>query len=247
MVVELITFCYNEKVLLHFAIDYWRKFADKVTIVDNLSDDGSVEFLNEYPDYIRVLPNDTQGKINNDILRNIKNNIWKTSTADFCVVCDLDEFLVAKDIKSEFEKMIEGNYTVCTPRCFTMMSESTPQYNGQLLHEIRPFAYESASKTIILRPKYIKEMNYSIGAHDAHPEGYVKYYKGDIYLFHAANNLSLEYKINRYRMLNDRRRDEEKKRFLSMNYGMSEEEIKRNWENNLKKIINFKNILNHEE
>ena len=46
--IELITFCYNEKVLLPFALDYWRKFADKVTVVDNLSDDGSVEFLRLY-------------------------------------------------------------------------------------------------------------------------------------------------------------------------------------------------------
>ena len=246
MVVELITFCYNEKTLLPFAIDYWRKFADKVTVVDNMSDDGSLDILNKYQDYIRILPNDTQGKINNDILRNIKNNIWKTSTADFCVVCDLDEFLVAKNIKSEFKKMAEQNCTVCTPRCFTLMSEEVPVYDGRLLHEIRPMAYEAASKTIILRPKYIKAMNYTVGAHDAHPEGVVKYYNGDIYLFHAANNLSLDYKINRYKLLNDRRRDEEKKRFLSMNYGLSEEEIKKNWENNLKRTINFKNILDNE-
>lgn len=244
--IELITFCYNEKVLLPFALDYWKRFADKVTVVDNLSDDGSLDILNKYPDYIRVLPNDTSGKINNDILRNIKNNIWKTSTADFCVVCDLDEFLVAKDIKHEFEKMAEQNCTVCTPRCFTMMSEETPQYDGRLLHEIRPMAYESASKTIILRPKYIKEMNYTVGAHQSSPEGYVKYYHGDIFMFHCANNLSLEYKINRYKMLNDRRREEEKKRFLSMNYGMSEEEIKKNWDNNMKRTINFKNILDNE-
>ena len=245
--VELITFCYNEKVLLPFAIDYWKRFADKVTVIDNMSDDGSLDILNKYPDYIRILPNDTQGKINNDILRNIKNNIWKTSSADFCVVCDLDEFLVAKNIKSEFEKIADQNCTVCTPRCFTMMSEETPKYDGRPLHEMRPMAYESASKTIVLRPKYIKEMNYSIGAHDAHPEGYVKYYHGDMFMLHCANNLSLNYKINRYRMLNERRRDEERKRFLSMNYGLSEEEIKKNWDNNMKRVINFNNLLNHDK
>ena len=45
MRIEVFTFCWNEMTVLPFAVDYWRRYADHVTVFDNGSTDGSIEFM----------------------------------------------------------------------------------------------------------------------------------------------------------------------------------------------------------
>ena len=100
MTVHVHTFCWNEMEILPFAVQYWKRFADKVFVYDNGSDDGSVEYLSKF-DFIEVQHYDTRNELNDYVLRDMKNSVWKKSReeADFAVVCDLDECLYACDMK----------------------------------------------------------------------------------------------------------------------------------------------------
>jgi GT2 family glycosyltransferase len=47
--VHLYTLCYNEKNIAPFAVDYWKTVADKVFVLDNGSNDGSIEYFKSIP------------------------------------------------------------------------------------------------------------------------------------------------------------------------------------------------------
>ena len=78
MKIEVFTICWNEMAILPFAVDYWRRFASRVTVYDNGSTDGSVEWLKQNAsDLVTVVPFDTGGHKNNTIHCNMKNDYWK--------------------------------------------------------------------------------------------------------------------------------------------------------------------------
>ena len=54
MRIEAFTFCWNEMTVLPFAVDYWRRYADHVTVFDNGSTDGSIEFMQQHSDLITI-------------------------------------------------------------------------------------------------------------------------------------------------------------------------------------------------
>ena len=51
-------------VVLPFAVDYWRRYADHVTVFDNGSTDGSIEFMQQHSDLITIEHWDTNNQIN---------------------------------------------------------------------------------------------------------------------------------------------------------------------------------------
>ena len=97
MKIWIYTICYNEMRILPWVIDYWEQYADHVVVYDNMSTDGSKEYLMEY-DWIEVRDLDTHGKFCDSVNRDIKNTVWKecrNKGVDFVQVCDLDEVLYA--------------------------------------------------------------------------------------------------------------------------------------------------------
>ena len=140
MTVEVFTFCWNEMAILPFAVDYWSKYASHVTVYDNGSNDGSVQYLQAQGDWITVNHFDTDGKINDTQLRMFKNNVWKQARgrADLVVVSDMDEMLCAPDIVQSLSTMRRVGGTVCYPHWYNLVSDEVPVFNGQPLHKIRP-------------------------------------------------------------------------------------------------------------
>jgi hypothetical protein len=98
--VHLYTCCYNEKEILPFVVDYWKNMVDCVFVYDNYSTDGSKEFLQQY-DWITVIEYDSNNKLNDYVLLDIKNTKWKQSIgeSDWVVVCDMDECLYCDNFK----------------------------------------------------------------------------------------------------------------------------------------------------
>ena len=64
---------------------------------DNGSTDGSVDYLLTQNDFVELksFRYKEDNKINDEELRNFKNNIWKEykDKYDWVIVCDIDEFL----------------------------------------------------------------------------------------------------------------------------------------------------------
>ena len=89
-------------------------------VYDNGSDDGSVEYLSQYP-WIEVRQFKTNG-FDDTANMNIKNSCWKESIgiADFVVVSDLDECLYSPVLESELDYMKANDITICGPRQYAL-------------------------------------------------------------------------------------------------------------------------------
>lgn len=246
MEVEVFTLCWNELDILPWVVDYWQKYATHVTVFDNGSTDGSIWFLERF-DWITVIPFDSGG-FNDTENRRIKNECWKVSKADFVVVCDMDECLLAKNIKASLQHMKDGGATICIPRWYELHSETFPKYKEwELLHETSPMAYplRGDAKAVLFDPKAITEMNYTPGAHKCTPEGNVKWYEGDdIFLLHINHNLSLEYKLARYKELNARLSEENRRKRYGFHYAFSEQTLTDAWNEDKRYTVNFNDVIN---
>ena len=112
--------CWNEMDNIPFVVDYWKRFAERVIVYDNGSDDGSVEYLSQYP-WIEVRQFKTNG-FDDTANMNIKNSCWKESIgiADFVVVSDLDECLYSPVLETELDYMKANDITICGPRQYAL-------------------------------------------------------------------------------------------------------------------------------
>jgi glycosyltransferase involved in cell wall biosynthesis len=207
--IHVYTFCYNEKKLIPFALQYWQKFAAKVIVYDNGSTDGSIEALEAFNhiknDFIEIRHFVYPRGIDDFQLQNMKNNIWKESryVADFVCVCDMDEFLYTDDIVNVLQDMKSSGATIIKPQGINLFSFNLPKYDGiQLMHEIinRGALSDSMSKCVLFNPNEIQEIGYDPGCHVCHPVGNVVYYTDNKFFLYHAKYLSLNYLLDRYHM-----------------------------------------------
>lgn len=248
MIIHLYTLCWNEIDILPFVVDYWEKLnVSKAVVFDNGSTDGSVEYLEQF-NWIEVRSFNTNG-LNNEILIEIKNEAWKESIgkADYVIVCDTDECLISPFGKNTFIEMKNSGYTICAPKWYEFISEYEPQYvKGKLLHEISERAFSmNSSKVILFNPNEIKEINYNPGAHSCNPEGNIKYYYGELYLLHINKRLSLDFFINKFRILNDRRSPSDVKHSYGCHYSFSEDKLISEYNDDFRRSINFNMLINN--
>lgn len=247
MRIEVFTFCWNEMVVLPFAVDYWRRYADHVTVFDNGSTDGSIEFMQQHSDFITIEHWETNNQINDKMLLDAKNNMWKRArgSADLVVMADMDEMLIP--MGDELQRMLDEGYTVCTPRWFAMMSDEVPTHeDGKLLHELRPYAIQSPGKVIVFDPNKINNVNYDPGAHQCRPEGFVQWFDGGIYCLHTDHNFSLEHKIERYRQMNARQSAINRQKGWGIHYGFSVEHLTKWWGEAWQQTTDFGSIITKE-
>ena len=247
MKIEVFTLCWNEMAILPFALDYWRRYASHVTVYDNGSTDGSVEWLRENAaDLVSVVPFDTGGHKNNTIHMNMKNDYWKQARgrADMVVVCDMDEMLIPAT--GAIEKMMAEGATVCRPVWIDLVSDSAPKHKpGKLLHQLRKKGtVNPGSKAVLFNPNKIVEMNYGPGAHICNPVGEVKMYEaGDIALLHVNNALSLDYRLSRYHAQCERRSQQDKNLGYGIHYTKTDDELREAWKQQKKQSRDYSKLI----
>lgn len=245
--VHVYSFVWNEIEILPYVVDYWKKYANHVTVYDNGSDDGSREYLSRFK-WITVEPFDMGDGMNDTIFQQKKNECWKQSRgkADFVVVCDADEMLCGPDIAGSLIRMKESGATVCIPRYYDLFSEEYPTYTkGKMLHDISPLAvHNGSSKALLFDPNAIDDINYTVGAHRCDPKGRVKWYEGsEIFYLHVGHNLSFEYKMERIAKLNARRSKENVEKGYGIHYAFTREHEMAYWEEMRKNAVSFRDLM----
>lgn len=221
--ISVYTVCFNEELMLPHFLRYYSRIANRIVVYDNQSTDRSVSIATSFPN-VEVRSFDTGGKLSEITLTNIRRNCWKGDNCDYAIVCDVDEFLYAKDLNEFIAGRAE--YDVFRPVGFNMISDEFPTDCNRLITEqIKQGAYAPAfSKMVLFRPSTIKDMNYGPGSHQAEPIGFkqIKIYdamknKSDLRLLHYKF-LGLTYVSRRNAFLGGRLGEEYEKHKYGFHY-----------------------------
>lgn len=225
--------CYNEEILLTNTINHYRKYLPNciITIYDNQSTDNSVKIAKKLN--CNVITFNTNNKNNPLIKRDIFNNCWKNSDADWVIVADMDEWLciTREDLFNEYK----NNVTILSVKGYDMIGESKKSDLSDIdLHKINKCIVNiPESKNICFYKPKIIEMNYTPGHHTCKPIGYIKY-SNKTYILKHMSILGLEYLINKNFQRYKRSRDA-RKNGMSTHYTDDINRITKMYNNKLKK------------
>jgi hypothetical protein len=178
--------CHNEGVLLPHTIEHYRRHVpgDTFTILDNESDDRSVAIATELGCTVQTFA--TGGKIDDVMLRDLKNSVWKQISNGWVIVADMDEWLcvTAEDLAREERS---GTTILRTFGLNVFGDSASPTLDDIDLHALNTGQHHPPeSKAICFRRPQISAMNYNPGAHKCAPVGDVRWSKRTYLLKHMA-------------------------------------------------------------
>lgn len=191
--IELFLLCFNEQKMIPHTLNYYAQFCSKITIFDNDSTDKSKELIRNFDSRIQIKRLDTGGEHREDILRDTRNTCWKESTADYVIVCDMDEFLYHPSLVNQLKIAKEKRVAIPVVVGYNMIADSFPEDHSKLITEQVQVGYKDRrfDKNIIFDPKQVKEINFRPGSHLCNPK------------FHEAPVLDalVEFKLLHYKYL----------------------------------------------
>jgi hypothetical protein len=191
---------------------------DHVFVYDNHSTDGSKEFLQQYT-WIDVIDYDSDNKLNDYVLLDIKNTKWKQSVgkSNWVIVCDMDECLFCDNFQEQLEEFSRKNIVGVIPNMYNLISKEFPQYNkNKLLHDIVKKYYFDfwedfeigksgmKSKMLMFNPNKMKETNYKVGCYEQNPICDGNIIASDNFRCYHLHDVGLYRKILRYKERKDR-------------------------------------------
>ena len=236
MKIALVVICYNERMIMPWVVDYWKLYADKVIVYDNGSNVGSIEYLQQFGDWIDIRHFSTKGQDNGKI-RDIKNKVWKELKDDYdwLVISDFDEMIYCPEgLKNALQRYSEASVGLIYPQWYVLSSDEIPVYDGKLFHQIRPMwtFQPKEAKPLIFCPKYFKEMNFSAGQHKCNPIANVPcktIHAPDIYCLHTEGRLSQKYWMDKMHWRAERRSQNDRNNGYGIHYGKPDEKLIQNW------------------
>lgn len=233
MRIEAYLLMWNELDLVKLVVSHYQRFCDKITILDNYSTDGSDKLAESMGCEVIKFGTKFFDDENN---RQIKNEVWKGSTADFVICCDFDEVLFdstswnSGELNKErvFIAFERFNSSIIKTIGWQIMSDSMPK--NDLLEITNGYKFDNYSKSIIFNPKRIKEINYNPGAHKINPVGDVVYSEDSLYVLHYKHIGGVQRTIDRYKLLQKRLSKENRRRGFGIHYSQSPAKLRQEWE-----------------
>ena len=212
-----ITFTHNEKELVPFVMDYWKELGvDNLIVFDNMSNDGTVELLKEYP-FVEVREYDTDGQFDEFFLTQLRNSVWKDYSSDWVIVTDFDEVPYYRG-EIRFSDWLESREeSIIHTRQFNVVREDLPEHYGMLLHKVEGSRFNHQGyrmdKCHTFNQNKIQDMYYELGMHNCHPKGNVKFleYPEEFIFFHLRY-LGEDYTVRKCQSRYDRLDEQTKER-----------------------------------
>jgi glycosyltransferase involved in cell wall biosynthesis len=214
--ISIYTIAYNEELMIAYFIDWYRyRFPDcRITVFDNESTDRTKEIAESKG--CKVITYCTNGKMSETMLREIKNSCWKHCDTNWALVVDVDELVDVNwvDLKLEQRKgttIIDFQYwTVVNKTGATRLEDMNYGVHHKRL----------TAKRCLFNPRAIREINYEIGAHVAHPVGHIQLSQRKYKFFHYKM-LSLEWLLSRFAEYRGRLTEESIKNKWGLQYSRS--------------------------
>jgi len=204
--------------MIRHTLNHYSKFCNKITIMDNYSNDKTISIItHEYPN-VKITYFDTNNEFREDIQTSLKNTCWKKSKADYVIVCDMDELLYSDNLNLILEKLKKKKPSICSVIGYDMYSKKFPTNYKKSIFEQVKFGVRNQmfDKSIIFSPKYVNDINYNYGAHLCEPD--LKHRYKDQYL--------IEFKLLHFKFLNINSLIEKHKKYVSR---LSAINIEREW------------------
>lgn len=185
---EIFTTSFNEKFTVQELITFYREKVPDclITIQDNMSDDGTDVIAKE--NNCKFIQFDTEGKMDEKTLINLRNNSWKDSEAYYVCICDSDELVNVnkEELLANLDNMRnqQSYWNVCKTNGIELFG------HDKFFKDATMGLYsEGYSKMAIFIKDAISTMNYGAGSHNASPianEGYeIKYMENPFELYHT--------------------------------------------------------------
>jgi len=221
---------YNEESKIQFLIDFYKtRFSNcKFIFYENYSTDNTREILEN--NNCEIILYNSNNQINDMSLKNLKNSCWKNAKTNWILVCDADEMLdiTEKDLVNEEE----SGTTIIRSEAWNMVNMED---NSNLDNIKYGFRDENYDKYYLFNKKYIKEINYNVGAHSATPNGKLKLSNKIYKLYHYAY-ICPDLMVKKYQLTAKRLSDVNKQCGMGSYCLVSEAEIRQNFEN-ARKIV----------
>ena len=236
MKIEVYCLANNEELLMPYFMRHYNQFA-KVILLESCSKDRTIEIAESMGAEVRSF--DKPDEINDLWFTELKNTVWKDSTADWVMIVDADEFIYHPDIVSLLE---QTEYTALLPAFYNMYSDVFPTAEGQIYDEVkygRRWGGEANiyGKINIIKLPDITDTNYSPGCHRANLRGNVNIgVTSDIKTLHMRN-LSREFTVNRVMSHARRMGEYNKKMGWGAHVFKSKEEIIAQMEEEMRDLI----------
>jgi hypothetical protein len=157
---EVFVTTWNNEAIIQDFIDWYRDRIPncRITMYDNMSSDNTVEICKN--NGCNVISFDTNGKMDESKLMEIRNNCWKESKCEYVCIVDSDELV---DINEEILKEFKFNIIKCTG--YEMFGNEGDKLED-LVYGVPSIGY---SKTAIFHKDSIEKINYGAGSHSCSP------------------------------------------------------------------------------
>lgn len=197
MIIHVYTMVHNEEALMPFFMRHYGRFAQKIVVLDNESNDRTAAIAREGG--AEVIPVDTGGKHRVRVLRKEMNTRYWASRgkADWVICAEGDEFLWHPDLPALLEGYWRRGITLPRVQGFDMVADAPPVGAGQIYEHLKHgFPAELYAKRAVFNP--MLDINFGPGGHTALPCGpVVQTERTDLKLLHYRY-LGEEYFVRRY-------------------------------------------------
>jgi len=171
MQIEVYIMARNEARMIPYLMRHYGRFA-RVVLLEGNSTDNTVPLARSLG--AEVWRYDMPDELSDQTHIDIKNECWKGSTADWCIVVDADEFVYHSDLLSVLASTAA---TIIQPTFHNMFANKFPYTKRQIYDVVQYGTADGGiwhSKPIIFKPTEITAMNWHPGSHYASPIGNVK-------------------------------------------------------------------------
>lgn len=234
MRVEANILTFNESQTIEFTIKWYKQFCNHVTIWDNFSEDNTREIAESMGCEIKLFG--IKGVLDDKEYLKIKNNVHKSSNANWVIIVDADEILYGFWWVDLLRAKDRG-HTIFKTQGFNIFSNDLPKESWTEI--ITGIPDNNYSKLCIFNPKAIKEINYVYGCHEAKPEGDIRYSDEILPLFHYKHVGGAERIANRHALYASRLSDWNKRYKCGYQYQEPREQTIKYFNECLKKSLPY--------